>query len=168
MGGLGRGDWANALTRKDSIDCSKVLSIKMLKKYGFLDADKAGVVDWTNVAGEILCSVKVKSVLGDTPLLLLSCKNVEQKIKLTKTPCHYGGFRWWFECPVVKDGVYCGNRSSKLYLPPRQVYFGCRGCYDLTYESCQTSHKYDNLDEHLQNMDIDSLSVTQALRLGGL
>ena len=40
--------------------------------------------------------------------------------------------------------------------------------YDLTYESCQISHKYDNLDEHLQNMDIDSLSVTQALRLGGL
>jgi hypothetical protein len=149
----------------------------MLKEHGFLDCDKVASVEWRNVAGEVVCSVEVETLLGadtdKTPIAVLrtgvlSARGIEQKIKLTKTPCHYGGFRWWFECPVVKDGVYCGNRSSKLYLPVGQLYFGCRSCYDLTYESCQTSHKYDNLDEHLQNMDIDSLSVTQALRLGGL
>jgi len=168
MGGFGSGDWADVAGRKDSVDLSRVLSIRMLRKHGFFNGDKVASVQWSNQAGEIVCSAEVRTVLGDTPLLLLSCKDVEQKIKLTKTPCHYGGFRWWFECPVVKDGVYCGSRCAKLYLPPGQVYFGCRACYDLTYESCQTSHKYDRLDEHLQNMDIDSLSVTQALRLGGL
>ena len=177
MGGLGSGDWANAVTRKDSIDCSKLLSIKMLKEHGFLDADKTGVVEWSNAASEVVCSVEVETLLGvdvdKTPMAVLrtgvlSARGIEQKIKLSTSPCTYGGFRWWFECPVVKDGVYCGNRCAKLYLPVGQLYFGCRSCHDLTYESCQKSHKYDKVFGHIENADIDSLSVTQALRLGGL
>jgi hypothetical protein len=30
-------------------------------------------------------------------------------------------------------------------MPPGGRYFGCRRCYDLTYTSCQESHKYDKL-----------------------
>ena len=30
--------------------------------------------------------------------------------------------------------------GGKLYLPPGGKYYGCRHCYDLTYESSQTSH----------------------------
>jgi hypothetical protein len=181
MGGLGSGDWANVSGRKDTVDLSRVLTIKILKEYGFFLKDKTDVVVWKNSAGDEVQRVQVASVLGGngntTPLLHVLYevvlpggvdKRCEYDVKLNTSPCTYGGFRWWFECPVVKDGVYCGNRCAKLYLPPGQLYFGCRSCYDLTYESCQTSHKYDNLDEHLQNMDIDSLSVTQALRLGGL
>ena len=118
MGGFGSGDWADVAGRKDSVDLSRVLSIRMLRMHGFFDSDKVASVQWSNQADEIVCSAKISTNLGDAPLLLLSCKDVEQKIKLTKTPCHYGGYRWWFECPVVKDGVYCGNRCAKLYLPP--------------------------------------------------
>ena len=177
MGGLGSGDWADSVTRKGTVDCSKVLSIKLLRKHGFLDGDKVASVEWRNDAGEIVFSVDVGTFLSadvdKTPVAVvrsevLSAQGLKQKIRLTKTACTYGGFRWWFECPVVKDGVYCGNRASKLYLPTGQLYFGCRSCYDLTYESCQKSHKYDNLDKQLQNIDTDSLTVTQALRLGGL
>jgi hypothetical protein len=32
----------------------------------------------------------------------------------------------------------------KLYLPGGGKHFGCRHCYDLTYTSCQESHKYDS------------------------
>ena len=39
---------------------------------------------------------------------------------------------------------------------------------DLTYESCQKSHKYDKVFGYIDSVDIGSLSVTQALRLGGL
>ena len=35
------------------------------------------------------------------------------------------------------------RRVRKLYLPPRGRYFGCRQCHDLTYTSCQESHKDD-------------------------
>jgi hypothetical protein len=34
---------------------------------------------------------------------------------------------------------------AKLHLPSGGRYFGCRRCYDLTYRSCQESHKYDSL-----------------------
>jgi hypothetical protein len=168
MGGFGSGDWANIARRKDTVDCSKVLNIRMLRMNGFFDGDKVAPVEWKNQAGEIVCSAEVRTILGDPPLLLLRREDVEQKIRLSTSGCNYGGVRYYFECPVVKDGVYCGNRASKLYLPTGQLYFGCRACHDLTYESCQQSHKYDNLDEQLQNVDIDSLTVTQALRLGGL
>ena len=46
--------------------------------------------------------------------------------------------------------------------------FGCRECYDLTYRSCQESHKYDNVFGHIEGVDIGSLLVTQVLRLGNL
>ena len=95
--------------------------------------------------------------------------SAEQRIELTTTDCNYGRFRYWFVCPVVKDGVYCGNRCAKLYLPPGGQYFGCRECYDLTYESCQKSHKYDRIIDHIpEDMDLEGLNLTQVLRLAGL
>jgi len=33
-----------------------------------------------------------------------------------------------------------------LYLAK---YAGCRHCYDLTYESCQESHKFDSLAQRM-------------------
>jgi hypothetical protein len=62
-------------------------------------------------------------------------------IPLTYTIPNYGGIRWWFLCPVSKDGVLCNRRPSRLYLPLDEKYFGCRQCHDLTYMSCQDSHK---------------------------
>ena len=43
--------------------------------------------------------------------------------------------RWWFICPATADGVPCGRRVKKLYLPPGAVVFACRTCHDLTYPS---------------------------------
>ena len=57
-----------------------------------------------------------------------------------------GGVRWWFLCTLTCDGRYCGRRVGKLYLPPGGRYYGCRHCYDLTYKSCQLSHKYERSD----------------------
>jgi len=57
---------------------------------------------------------------------------------LTTTPCHFGGIRYWFRCPLLKpDGTPCNRRVAKLYLPPFQSHFGCRHCHDLTYTSRQ-------------------------------
>ena len=57
----------------------------------------------------------------------------------------YCGGRWWFLCPLVRGGRQCRARIGRLYLPPGRRYFGCRRCYDLTYESCQESHQFDAL-----------------------
>jgi len=47
--------------------------------------------------------------------------------RFVATPCHFGGQRWWFECPA------CGTRAAHLYL--RRARLECRRCADLTYYS---------------------------------
>jgi len=67
-------------------------------------------------------------------------------IAMTSTPANLpgnAGRRWWFRCPIVANGQPCGRRVGRLYLPPGGVYFGCRTCCNLTYQSSNTSHRYD-------------------------
>ena len=73
----------------------------------------------------------------------------DYKVFLDRTPCNYGGFRFWFICPLSVEGNPCGKKVAKLYLPPGSVYFGCRKCYDLTYK-CQKEHD-SRLDRLLGN-----------------
>src|SRR5262249_11129670 len=70
-------------------------------------------------------------------------------IALTTTRPHFGGLRWWFVCPLVRNGQECNRRVAKLYLPPGGRYFGCRHCYGLTYTTCPESHQFDTLFRHL-------------------
>lgn len=71
-----------------------------------------------------------------------SDEHFDYPIRMTGTRPNFGGLRWWFLCPVLMRGSRnCGRRVGKLYLPPGGRYFACRACYDLTYESCQTSDK---------------------------
>src|SRR5687767_14665848 len=64
----------------------------------------------------------------------------DYKILLASTTPNYGGQRWWFVCPLTKGGRDCFRRVGKLYLPPGGRHYGCRQCYDLSYESAH-SHK---------------------------
>jgi hypothetical protein len=66
---------------------------------------------------------------------------MDYRINLTTSCPNFGGSRWWFLCPLVVAGRACSRRVRKLYLPPGGRHFGCRHCYSLTYESCQTSDK---------------------------
>jgi hypothetical protein len=96
---------------------------------------------------------------------------VRQWIDLETTPCNFGGKRWWFRCPLVRgespDGTPCGRRCFKLYEPPGADYFGCRECYDLTYESAQTAHEFDALYGAIADeMDAPFERVKDALRDG--
>jgi hypothetical protein len=61
---------------------------------------------------------------------------VEQSIYLDRTQPNFGGVRWWFLCPR------CQHRVSRLYLPSYEYYFACRHCYDLSYESAKSSHRW--------------------------
>ena len=64
----------------------------------------------------------------------------DNEVSLITTPCNLGGVRYWFVCPLCKDGVYCGRRVGTLYLASVGNYFGCRHCYDLSYGSCNEPH----------------------------
>jgi hypothetical protein len=52
-------------------------------------------------------------------------------ISLDATSCPNGGVRLWFKCPT------CNRRGYKLYRPPGERFFACRGCHNLTYRSVQ-------------------------------
>ncbi|MBM4208253.1 MAG: hypothetical protein FJ190_09655 [Gammaproteobacteria bacterium] len=54
---------------------------------------------------------------------------LDYPVRLQTTPCHYGGVRYWFTCPVVG----CGRRVAILYSGGK--YYACRHCYQLAYQS---------------------------------
>jgi hypothetical protein len=176
MGGFGSGKWSDVYRRKTSVELCNEMCIKLLRENGFLDESKAGFIEWRNNAGDVVNRVDVESFINvdadKTSYLVVRIgvlsSAIEQRIELIRWPCNYGKFRYYFACPAVKNGVYCGNRAEKLYLPPAAKVFGCRDCYDLTYLSCQESHKYDKISKHIENVDMDALSLMQALRLSCL
>jgi hypothetical protein len=88
---------------------------------------------------------------------------VDYKISVTATKTPWGALRWWFICPLVVNGRSCGRRVRKLYLPGGGRYFGCRHCYNLTYTSCNESHKYDSVFREIGRRF--GLSPGQASRL---
>lgn len=67
------------------------------------------------------------SLLGGDP------EHFDYEVRLERTPCHFGGYRYWFLCPVPRGNWPCGRRAGVLYLSGR--YFGCRHCHNLTYSS---------------------------------
>ena len=76
-------------------------------------------------------------------------QEIEYPVKLAVTNPNYGGKRYWFICPLRDKYGPCGKRVAKLYRPNGSAYFGCRHCYNLTYQSCQDSHKFDHIYQKL-------------------
>lgn len=190
MGGFGSGAWADVMTRKVNTGLCRTLSVRRLKQCGVFDADGQDQfsIRWINALGEDAGGVLVipqydgngnirslRVEFGPGAVADAAGQDgggfvtvTSQTIWIVSTPCFYGGLRYWFLCPAVTDGVLCENRVGVLYLPPGGTVFGCRHCYGLTYESCQKSHKYDRVMDHLETLDIENLTINQVLRLGGL
>ena len=157
MGGYGSGrrGWR---PKKDTVEDGLTLSASTLKETFNRGVPWSGIVYWTlgtkrtdsmsyaflpyGEGGYLQLSYTTTSARGEK-------EDLNYQIDLARTPCHFGGQRWWFRCPLVVSGRLCDRRCGKLYLPPGGVYFGCRTCYDLTYTSCQESHKYDNMFKYL-------------------
>ena len=59
--------------------------------------------------------------------------DMRYKVPLVTTPCNYGGRRYWFVCPLSKNGVYCGKRVGIIYNVDK--WFGCRYCADIAYQA---------------------------------
>jgi hypothetical protein len=175
MGAFGSGKWADAMTRKATTGLCRTLNAKRLKEAGVFDGDLPVSIAWVNEWGEdagFVTITRQSDGHGNTSHLRLesggSVTVTASIIRVTTTPCFYGGVRYWLLCPAVRDGLLCENRVGALYLPPGGSVFGCRHCWGLTYDSCQQSHKYDRVMNHLEGMDEDKLTINQVLRLGGL
>jgi hypothetical protein len=148
MGGSGSGNWYRWQGKKSTVEESLVVSMQHLRKRLYQGA--AGTFTWTWGSGH-------KSSIGyfvtgnhDGPTVTLhyrwrGTEDIRIPVRLEATPTQFGGWRWWFTCPLILHGVACNRRAGKLYLPPGARYFGCRKCHDLTYRSCQEAHEAERV-----------------------
>ncbi len=184
MGGYGSTRWSWH-TKKDTVEDCWIISIFDLKREGTLESEtkRRGSLVWSNAfTGERAASIGYElNTSGVNSYFRVYYtitswdgrkSNYDYKIELQTTPCHYGGRRWWFVCPLSVNGRYCGRRVGKLYLPPGGRYYGCRHCHDLTYRSSQESDKRVNalkrlgalaILEGMNSGEIDSLMGLKAL-----
>lgn len=167
MGGYGSTRWAYHTKKETTEDCL-TLSVTELKRDGLLEptSERAGRWVWSNPFTKLVrADVQYKiSMGGKLPRLHLTYDvrnrwrdktyHLDYSILLKKTPCHFGGYRWWFVCPLSVNGRHCGRRVGKLYMPLGKKYFGCRHCYDLTYRSSQESDSQVNALKKLGTMTI--------------
>ena len=145
MGGSGSGErWS----KKATVEGCYSVDTAALKRWKLLTpgvTDRAGSFQWRRgdeekPSSSVTYLLTVGQASG-TFRLLYSMRSgsdsFDYPVRLTTTPCHLGGVRWWFVCPLVVSGRACNRRVRKLYL--RGSYFGCRHCHKLTYRSCQES-----------------------------
>lgn len=148
MGGLGSGRPGS----RSTVESGLTLDIGYMQRKGLLEPYRSGSLEWSRSNGgekHHIASIGY-SLDEDGTLLRLrytkgSGENAEAlnySVVLLKTPAHFGGFRYWFLCPLV--GCKSG-KLSKLYLPSGGKYFGCRKCYKLTYTSSNESHSMDRV-----------------------
>jgi hypothetical protein len=139
---MGRYYWS----QKDTVEDGTKLSIVKLKEFGLLGGCCGSTLTWTRKLSGHTNSIGIAvNVLDESYYVKLNYTitardsgektDYDYKIQLTTTPCHYGGVRYWFICPLVRNGLPCGRRVGTLFLSSGCKYFGCRHCYDLSYES---------------------------------
>jgi hypothetical protein len=139
---MGRWHW----DKKHTVEDCKSISMPFLRRNGYFDCPGPQPIIWTNRFGQQTANMTViLHTSGDETYIGLCYTMTDRdtgketefdyRVPLVTTPCHLGGVRWWFICPLSRNGVYCGRRVGVLYRAPRADYYGCRHCYDLSYES---------------------------------
>lgn len=118
--------------------CSKLTSIdsfKLLKNDAF--------------AGFIVQPMDIKANLQKYELRITYRKRKEHSyiIPIDKQPCNFGGFRYFFRCPL------CQCRMRMLYLTDKSIFL-CRQCLNLSYKSqlLRPTRRYDYMNEKITNV----------------
>lgn len=129
--------------KKVEADYLHRISIFKLKKWGLLKSYYASTtITWEGGWGK--CAIGIEVVLvanlraylmgqepGEDGHLRIryteSGQDYDYKARLCLTPCNLGGYRYWLMCP------HCEKRVGVLYK--NGIYFSCRHCNNLTYES---------------------------------
>lgn len=103
------------------------IDIRIWRKRGLLWQGGTNTWSWSRggeSAGHIRFTVNADNIRLN---YALQGQDASQTISTSTTPCHYGGTRPWFTCPV------CHDRAAVLYL--RAGRFACRACQRVSYAS---------------------------------
>ncbi len=132
MGGYSSGRYGGGPT----VESGLTLDINELFRKRLLGDYRAGALVWTSVAtGEKVASIGFQACLLDPDAAWVRLhysangRAEDYRVRLSRSPCHYGGHRWWWICPRSS------RRVAKLYLPPGTTVFAARQAYRLAYRS---------------------------------
>jgi hypothetical protein len=124
---------------KATADESCSLEMSYLRKRGMLTGEESfEKIAWTSSMRRRTTTLIFGIHLTDDPFIILMYtitdrdgneSEYKHEVSLVTTLCNFGGVRYWFGCPS------CGQRVAVLYLSPGDVYFRCRHCNNLTYDS---------------------------------
>jgi len=137
---------------RQQAEWSNRINIFWLKKHGYLHKDysrKSGGIKWTrrwSDEGSSIGFAVVRDNWGtseEKTYLELTYTHTDRwsdeksdmnyRVELATTPCNLGGKRYWFICPLSKNGQYCGRRVGVIYCIGK--WFGCRHCGEIAYQS---------------------------------
>lgn len=155
--------------KKTEAESVKKISTTFLKEKNYFCGMRYGTITWTrnNWLGEEhknRVSIQVSTAYKDKFLRIYYTqtdnnsgekKDFDYRIPLVTTPCKFGGNRYWFICPMSKNGNYCGKRVGVLYKDGD--YFACRHCYNITYASRNLSGLAKSFGSYLSNPELDEL-----------
>lgn len=132
MGGMGSGRrWHYGSA--NTVDQFRALDVRKLMREGWLKVGQSSDIVWScngietgriaihSQADQLTLDYRTRIDSGDW-------QSMSYPVKLTSTPCHMGGTRQWFLCPVAG----CGQRVAILY---GGTVFACRHCHGLAYPS---------------------------------
>lgn len=143
---------------KPTLDTHRCIDIRHWKRAGMLH--RSGGFSWVwSRRGEEVARIEVYPSPGLVRLVYRVRRNdgpwqpIDETVRLTETPCNYGGSRLWFVCPG------CGKRAAKLYGVT--ALFRCRVCNALPYGSQMESEldkalrRKDKLEARLEHIGAD-------------
>jgi len=146
-------------------DYLQKLDIFWLRKRGYLMSYCSSTdIEWKRGDSQSSISIEVNLVenlreylLGQEELkdgfvhLTYTAKNqkYDYKVQLTTTDCNYGRFRYWFIC------LLCSRRVGVLYC--RSIYFACRHCNYLTYESRKLNGSQKRVGRIISIKELESI-----------
>ena len=135
---------------KDTTSDYKKIDVRFLQKQGHLVPSKSFTLSWTRNginAGWIQGRTTNEAVVlsykhrrGDWE----EWKSEEYPVRISHSPCNYGGKRPWLHCPARG----CGRRVAILYGGP---IFVCRHCRQLAYDS-QRERDYERALRRVQTI----------------
>ncbi len=130
MGGFGSGRHGGKQCTGDML----ALDVRHLQRVGRLSPGQYFSWQWTR-NGESAGNINVRTDHGRVTLIYRQrdrggeWQDMNYPVRLSWTPCNFGGERAWWHCPAVG----CGRRVAVLY--GGKVY-ACRHCHRLAYK-CQ-------------------------------
>lgn len=150
MGGFGSGRHGGKSTTGDML----ALDIRRLSRESLLKPGRSFNWKWSR-GGEAVGNINIRTDVDRVTLDYRvrdhggEWQAMNYPVRITWTPCTYGGRRAWWFCPVAG----CGRRVAILY--GGKVY-ACRHCYQLAYRTQReqahdrAGSKADKLRDRLQ------------------